>query len=356
MTTKSQFKILSIDGGGIRGIIPCTILKFIEEQVGVISDTFDLVAGTSTGGIIALGVCTKTAEKNDKPRSASEMLDLYVNNGRTIFDGRKQKWLSNIIDSVNPSIGDLLEKPYPSKSIEKLLKNYFGDSNLTDTATDVLITTYDMKKGRPFYYSSRLARQDDNENHLIREIARSTSAAPTFFEPNFFRYKGNQDVVAVDGGVVANNPSVLAYAEAKEFWKIRQLANSATAIKTFDPQVIPIDADFPFFMLSIGTGYSTEPAQIDDIANWRSGRWIKPLLNNVFIQASVESTDYVMHHLLPPYLDQTPRYQRFNVGLPASLTSMDDASPDSIARLQEISEQYVKKNRSKLLSVCELLK
>lgn len=95
-----KFKILSIDGGGIRGIIPCVILKAIQAQLqnAPLANYFDLIAGTSTGGIITLGLTTK--KPNDtKPYTATDLLELYVNEGSTIFNGRKNgNFLLNIVN------------------------------------------------------------------------------------------------------------------------------------------------------------------------------------------------------------------------------------------------------------------
>lgn len=344
---KPKFKILSIDGGGIRGIIPCTILAFIESQVGPIYETFDLVAGTSTGGIIGLGLCTTKPTQNC-PYSAEEMLDLYVKNGGAIFDQRKSAWLSNLVGKINPPISDIISKPYPVKTIEKLLKQYFGDSRLDDTLSEVLITTYDLKKRKPFYFSSRLAKSDPNENRLIYEVTRSTSAAPTFFEPNFFKYKKDEELAAVDGGVFANNPAILAYAEAKEWWKLG-------TFKGFEPSVQPTDNDLPFYMLSIGTGYSQKTVNINNIANWKAAQWIELLLKDVFMQGVAESTHFTMQHLLPAYQDGTPRYSRLDVELSENGTEMDNASPQNIEQLQDAAQKYVKTNRSKLLEICKIL-
>lgn len=350
---KSKLKILSIDGGGIRGVIPCTILKFIESQLGGnLCETFDLIAGTSTGGIITLGLTTQ--KPNDSyPYYAEEMLDLYKSNGNQIFAKRGKDFLSVLGAIFQGLPEEMTAKPYESENLEILLDKYFKNATLSETKTNALITTYDITEGKPFIFSTRLAKNHDTEqtkeNFLIRDIARSTSAAPTYFKPNLLTGKGTEDFAFVDGGVFANNPAILAYAEAKELWKTRSTL-------AFDAVVTATDDDLPFYMLSIGTGTHRQRFSGQDAQKWRTAKWLQPLLTSVFMQSVAESTHYAMQHLLPAWTDGTPRYQRINIEIPEENTAMDDASAENIDTLCEIAEKYVKENEAQLLKICELLR
>lgn len=348
---KPKFKILSIDGGGIRGIIPCTILKFIETQIGGnLCETFDLIAGTSTGGIITLGLTTKKPNDSN-PYYAEEMLNLYKDNGHLIFAKRQKDFLSRVGSIFNKTRA-ITANPYEITNLENLLRDYFGDETLKNSKTKVLITTYDINEGKPFYFSSRLAELLDDEkikeNFMVRDVARSTSAAPTYFEPFVTKDRDSNDLAFVDGGVFANNPSILAYGEAKELWKFQSK-------KTFNPIVAPTDDDLPFYLLSIGTGLIRHKISGQDAKKWRTAQWLNPLLSSVFMQSVTESTHYTLQHLLPPYENGTPRYQRFNVVIPEENAEMDDASDENIAKLCEIAENYIIENKDALLKVCEIL-
>lgn len=345
---KPEYKILSLDGGGIRGVIPCIILKFIEEQTGRnTSELFHLIAGTSTGGIIALGLTTPDEEGNNK-YNAEMMLGLYKDNGKKIFEKRDKDFIS-FITGVG-KIKDLTQNPYLTKNIESLLDEYFGKTKLSEAMSDVLITTYDLECSKPFYYSSRLAKTTEKENFKMAQIARSTSAAPTYFTPMLTKYDEKQDVAFIDGGVFANNPSVLAYAEAKELWKQRQEKS-----KGFDAIVTKDDHDFPFFLLSLGTGYHPTSISGKDAAKFRAASWIEPLLQNIFMNSVAASSDYVIQHLLPPYTDDTPRYKRFNVLINEENTQMDDASQKNIDALIASATAYINKNEKALLDICDLI-
>ena len=358
--SKHAFKILSLDGGGIKGIIPCTILKYIEGQTGqTISSLFDIIAGTSTGGIIALGLTKPNERGSGNAYSAAEMLGLYVDHGKDIFSKRHNDWKSWLGSSV---VEGIMDGVWDIEKFEKLLKEKFGDSRLKDSLAEVLVTTYAPQEEKPFYFSSRLAKEDDKENILLREIARSTSAAPTYFEPSVVNYDKENKYAFVDGGVFANNPSVLAYAEAKELWK-KQTKTMEVEIpaglpgdaKTFEAVVTADDNDLPFFMLSIGCGHSPSKIDFSEAAEWRTKDWIQPLLTNVFMQSVAESTHYTMQYLLPPFEDKTPRYARLDLPIPEENSQMDDVSKENIEKLGSIANKFVTDNKTALDRICEIL-
>ena len=349
MRPKHQFKILSLDGGGIRGVIPCRILEFIEQQTPPMGKVFDLMAGTSTGGIIALGLSKPDADGRNA-YSASDMLALYQDFGKIIFKERfKKGFWEKTISSISDTLDTVTDKAFDHAGLEKQLVARFGDTRLREAITQVLITTYEIQKGRTFYFQSRLAHTSDAENLLMREVARSTSAAPTYFVPSVVKVEG-KDQAFVDGGVFANNPSVLAYGDAKELWKRRQGALG------FEPDVLPDDNDLPFFMLSIGTGDSSDAISLEEAKNWNTGDWIKPLLDSVFMRSVAESTHFTMQHLLPKYSDGTPRYVRLHPPVPKKHAEMSDASDENIQALLAIADEYIEKNQERLLAICEYLR
>jgi len=346
-----KVKILSIDGGGIRGIIPCIILRYIEEHTGQsISSLFDLIAGTSTGGIISVGL-TKQESNFQNSFSAAQMLELYVKFGKDIFSDRPRDILSWVS-------AKLFAKPYDSKDMEALLDRYFGEAKLKDGLSNVLVTTYDIEKGKPFYFSSRLAANDPKENFRLKDVARSTSAAPTYFKPNLLKYDKDNDLAFVDGGVFANNPSILAYSEAKEIWKQRLVKDPALAEaddRGFDAVVTADDNDVPFYLLSLGTGHTVNTIKGAEVKSYRNKDWFEPLMTNVFMRSVAESTHYTMQYLLPDYVDGTPRYQRVNFEIPEAISEMDDASDKNINALVKAAEDFVKKNEALLDKICAVI-
>lgn len=207
-----SFKILSIDGGGIRGILPARILCELEEELARkgapsgLHQYFDLICGTSTGGIIALGLALGMP--------AQEILELYRNNADQIF--RKSPFRLGIFRTK-----------YKSDFLGKLLKEAFakysssGDTRLGHTKTRVCIPTYNSVSGKAHVYKTA------HHEGLIRdyqipahEVALSTAAAPVFFPPHSFEYTqvGSANPIKVDlnldGGVIANNPTYIGIVEA----------------------------------------------------------------------------------------------------------------------------------------------
>src|SRR5829696_5289507 len=160
-------KVLSIDGGGIRGIIPAMVLAEIERRTGkTTSELFDLVAGTSTGGILALGL-TKPGPEGKPQFRAERLFELYETEGRKIF--------SLPVWHRIYSVGGLAEEKYPSEGIEDVSRQYFGDRRLAEALTEVLIAAYEIEGRIPWFFKRRHARDPDKKgyNFYMREVARA---------------------------------------------------------------------------------------------------------------------------------------------------------------------------------------
>src|SRR5271169_5412336 len=130
------FTILSIDGGGIRGIIPAMILADIERRTGRrIAEMFDMIAGTSTGGILALGLTVPQEQKGKRPKyEASQLVSFYEADGKEIF----HSFWRNVV-----SLHGLMEERYPAEPIERVLQKYLGEeTRLSQALTEVVITSY----------------------------------------------------------------------------------------------------------------------------------------------------------------------------------------------------------------------
>lgn len=147
-------KVLSIDGGGIRGVIPATVLATLESLTGKpVSELFDLIAGTSTGGILALALAKPDAHGKAQ-YSAADVVSLYENEGRRIFH---EPAFAKVL-----SLGNLLDERYPSEGIEGVLDEYFGETRFREALVDVLITSYETERRFPFFFKSRSARTKED--------------------------------------------------------------------------------------------------------------------------------------------------------------------------------------------------
>jgi patatin-like phospholipase/acyl hydrolase len=318
-------KVLSIDGGGIRGIIPAMVLAEIERRTGKpVSEVFDLVAGTSTGGILALGL-TKPGRDGKPQFSAERLIALYETEGGKIFD--RPVW--HRIHSV----GGLAEEKYPSKGIEDVSRQYFGDRRLAEALTEVLVAAYEIEGRLPWFFKRRHALDPNKNgyNFFMREVARATSAAPTYFEPLQLAVDPDGNRAFVDGGIYANNPAMCAYVEARK--------------------IHPEENDF--LVVSLGTGELTRSLPYEEVNGWGLALWAQPILNVVF-DGVADTVDYQLRELLPTE-GEARRYYRFQTQLDIGKDDMDDASRTNIAALKVKAREIIAQNEDALKALCAQL-
>ncbi len=313
-------RILSIDGGGIRGVIPALILQRIEKRLGQpISELFHMIAGTSTGGILACSLTAPTV--GGRPRAAAEIVDLYRLRGKDIF-------ASSFWHGFG-SIGGMVDEKYPSENIEKILLEYLDDVRLSQIEQDLLVTSYNIHSRQPYFFKSWKARGEQlrkNESarerdFLLRHVARATSAAPTYFEPAYVPNEEGTHFPLVDGGVYANNPVMCALSSA------RILYPKATR----------------FLILSLGTGETQREIPYDKARNWGLLEWARPLLYILFDGVS-DVADYHMKQMF-----SARDYFRFQIEISSDLSDqtapnddMDDATPENIAKLEAAAKTILK--------------
>src|SRR5215218_6005913 len=156
-------RVLSIDGGGIRGVIPALVLTEIEKRSGRrIFELFDLIAGTSTGGILACALCAPEA------LPAEQLVALYEEEGPKIFD--RSVW-----QRIRSAEG-LLDEKYDAGPLDRALGRFLSDKRLSETKPDLLVPAYDMGDPGPYFFKSRKAREE-NEDFPLSQVARATAAA-----------------------------------------------------------------------------------------------------------------------------------------------------------------------------------
>ncbi len=176
-----QTRILSIDGGGIRGLIPARILVSLERKLqqrsgrsdARIADFFDLIAGTSTGGLITCLLLAPGKNEWTPAFSAQDIADLYQDHGAEIFHASLGKRLR--------SLDGLLDERYEADGLERLIEDRVGDLWLSQLLKPCLITAYDVTQRKTKFFTQHDARNDDKD-YQIKVVARATSAAPTYFE------------------------------------------------------------------------------------------------------------------------------------------------------------------------------
>ena len=325
-----SFRILCIDGGGIRGIIPAVILAEIERRTGQpISQLFDLIAGTSTGGILALALVKPHPDNEDQPQyTAEDVIRLYETQGRRIFS---RSLVHRIV-----SLDGLANKKYQTGPIETVFEEFFGDTKLSKAVTEVMVTSFDVKLRDAFFFRSYRAKKNEKEyDYLMWNVARATSAAPTYFEPELIE-KGKKSYALVDGGVFANNPAMCALVDSmREFKKGLE----------------------DIFMVSLGTGSEKErPLEFNRVRNWGVVNWAQPLLTIVFNGIS-DTVNYQTDLFLNPAGGWQQFYRLQVENLPKSLYRLDNVSPKNIRLLRESAEEFLKTEDGEkdVAKICEAL-
>lgn len=275
-----------MDGGGIRGVLQAVLLDRIEETYPGFIQRTDWLAGTSIGGILALGLAAGY--------HPSDMLELFKTKGRLIFD---DSWMDDIKD-----LGRFIGAEYNTKPIKKVLEELFGNKTLGDLHRRVLIPTFQLdqknpntglRNWKPKFFHNGPGKTSDRDESVV-DVALRTSAAPTYF-PSYQGY--------IDGGVVANNPSMCALA---------QVTGSKNRLEQLDH----------IYLLSIGTGH--EPAYLKGkTLDWGSAQWSKPILR-LIMEGTSGVADYQCKKMLGNH------YHRINPVLP------DQIALDDISRINDL--------------------
>lgn len=321
-------RILAIDGGGIRGVIPGCLLTHIEEKTGkAISDCFDLIVGTSTGGILAAGLTV--GDGRGKPKfSAAEMLSLYTDEGGKIFERSFWKGVTSVFGT--------LDEKYDEKPLERILKKKLANSTLKDTLKPVVITSYDIERREPYLFKTRRAKEKADRNHYLRDAARATSAAPTYFEPEVVASLAQRPTkrALVDGGVFVNNPAMCAYSEAVRMG--------------FDAKDL--------LLVSLGTGIATRKIPFEDAKDWGLAGWVRPIIS-VMMDGQADAAHFHLQDLLPDVTKgEAQRYFRFDIDLTEALDDMDAANAANITALKNEADRILKKQKNEMNRLIALLR
>jgi hypothetical protein len=269
--------VLSIDGGGMKGYVPCAVLVELERRAGKsCSEMFDMVAGTSIGGILACVISTG--------RSATEALKFFTEDGPKIF-GHTQLF----------GAGGVVKPRYAPEPLEGCLMDRLGAATLSSCKNSLLVPAFDLVSYEPFFFKSSKFDRD----YQLWQVGRATSAAQTYF-PAFEL----GDMILWDGGNVANNPAACAAAEAIKIW----------------------GPDEKLRILSLGCGAASSklPAQ-KLISAGIAAVGVETL--GLLFDANAELPDYILRQFLAEgYYRIQPKFT-----LPVSIDGADDKS---IANLQ----------------------
>jgi patatin-like phospholipase/acyl hydrolase len=313
-----RFRILCVDGGGIRGLVSALLIAEIEKRLeargrpGRLADCFHLFAGTSTGGLIALALT------RPEPVPGNELAGFYTEDGPHIFHRGLGRKLTTGWGLFGPK--------YSAEPLRETILRRIGEARLAESSRDLLVTSYDMTNREPFFFKRWKALQDPDWNWPVVDAGLSTAAAPTYFPSHEVAGRA-----LVDGGVFAANPTVAAIAEALG------RNNDPPARLTTDELLV----------VSIGTGEFSTGFPQSKVSGWGELGWVagggdEPPILSAMLGGSSDGTDYWAHMLLnhepgkPRPSGETigrgERYYRFQVDLHGAV-GMDDASPETLNRV-----------------------
>jgi patatin-like phospholipase/acyl hydrolase len=328
----ARFRMLSIDGGGIRGLIPAMLLDKLETVTGkTVPQLFDVVAGTSTGGILALALTLRSEQDPARPKfRAADLLKLYKEQGTKIF-AKPKFWAK--LDSVvgrlpgvreigqalgiprDEDLHDLFAPKYGEEGRRGVLEGHFGGALLKNAMTRVFITSYETELRIPVFFVSRPNDEADEEYYeaicgdvSILDAALATSAAPTYFPPHQVPTP-RRPYSLIDGGVFANNPTGLARAFMKGSKD---------------------DADL---VVSLGTGSMQVAYPYDQIKNWGAIHWASPALKMTF-DGQTEAVALAVRRMVGD-----AGYFRVQglLGKGQVSDDMDDVTPENIERMETLA-------------------
>ncbi|KAK8683831.1 hypothetical protein V6N13_039877 [Hibiscus sabdariffa] len=341
--------ILGIDGGGIRGIIPGTILGFLESELqkldgadARLADYFDVIAGTSTGGLVT-AMLTCPNESNRPLFAAQDITDFYLTNCPKIFPQPGCPLFSRTMKLIKALSGP----KYDGKFLHSLLRDKLGETRLHQTLTNVVIPTFDIMNLQPTIFSTYQVRKKPTIDALLSDICIGTSAAPTYLPAHYFKTEGNNGDVReynlIDGGVAANNPTLVAMGEVtKEIIK-------------GNPDFFPIKPmDYGrFLVISLGTGsrkanerYSSKVAAKWGVLDWLTSGGSTPLVD-VFTQASGDMVDLNLSAVFEAlHSDIYLRIQ--DDELSGDVSSVDIATKRNLDELVKVGEGLLKKPVSRV--------
>ena len=340
------------------------ILAEIEQRTGRrIAELFDLIAGTSTGGILALGLTVPHEHESNKPRyEASQMVSFYEADGKEIF----HSFWRDVV-----SLHGLIEERYPAQPIEGVLQKYLGEeTKLSQALTEIVITSYEIETCRPFLFTRRKARarRGGRFDPRMWEVARSTTAAPTYFAP--FQIKRPKSshlppLAFIDAGVFLNNPTLCAYTEAVGMHSQPAAALSEPHRERFEAERAPRGGSIRGGRRSprTSTTWCCRSARASSIrrSGMRMPRTGEPSAGHGHSSTSpmtapaTRSTAQMrqlMHVVKRPYL-----YYRFQPILKEGMNAMDDTSERNMVDLKRRAESIFNdpEKLEKIEKICRLL-
>ncbi|KAL6654176.1 hypothetical protein ACP70R_007641 [Stipagrostis hirtigluma subsp. patula] len=349
-STGKLITVLSIDGGGIRGLIPATIIACLETKLqeldgpdARIADYFDVIAGTSTGALIT-AMLAAPDEKNRPLFAAKDVTQFYLENGPKIFPQRKVGFLTPVVNLL----GNMRGPKYDGVFLHDKIKSLTRDVKIADTVTNIIVPAFDVKYLQPVIFSTYEAKNNPHKNAHLSDICISTSAAPTYFPAHFFVTHNDEgkprEFHLVDGGVAANNPTMVAMSMlTKEVLRENPDFNPGKPTEYRN-----------YLIISIGTGSAKQAERYTapQCAKWGLIQWLynggfTPIID-IFSHASSDMVD-IHAAVLFEALHCEKNYLRIQDDtLTGHTSSVDIATTENMEELIGIGKKLLKKKMARV--------
>ncbi|KAL6878440.1 hypothetical protein ACP4OV_012610 [Aristida adscensionis] len=338
--------VLTIDGGGIRGLIPGTILAFLEARLqeldgpeARLADYFDWIAGTSTGGLITAML---TAPGDDKRPlfAAKDINRFYLENGPRIFPKKNR---------LTAAMSALRRPRYNGKYLRGKIRSMLGATRVCDTLTNVVIPTFDVRLLQPIIFSTYDAKSIPLKNALLSDVCISTSAAPTYLPPYYFKTQDGsgkaREYNLIDGGVAANNPTMVAMTQITK----KMMAKDKE-------ELYPVKATNcgRFLVLSIGTGSASDQEMYTarQCSRWGVVRWLRnggmaPIID-IFMSASSDIVDIHVAVMFQSLHSDRDYLRIQDNSLWGAAATVDTATPENMRDLVGIGERMLAQRVSRV--------
>jgi len=298
-------RILTLDGGGIRGLVSAIWLEALQARLhaagkGDVRSRFDLIAGSSTGALIAAGLAWGLPP--------GQLTALYEHFGDEVFPGAAERLWSRLTRAFSEGLS---APRYSPRGLETVLQRVFGEGTLGQASPRLMAIAYDTLARSPVFFKSF---KPEHASIPLWEVCRAATAAPAYF-PAHLTTIGGQRRALIDGGVVANNPTACAIAEAVRLNGDERL-----------------DA---LIVLSIGTGEATRPISERNATQWGALEWAIPIIDVLF-DGSADAVDYIADQILAE-----GRYFRLQAPLLRGYDDFDNVDATNLLALRRTAEDYL---------------
>ncbi|BBF45140.1 patatin-like protein [Lachnospiraceae bacterium KM106-2] len=324
-----KYRILTIDGGGMRGIISAIILVELERQLkrfsgnsnARISDYFEMFGCTSAGSIIgALLLCP---DERKRPKySAKDTYDLFFTKRKEVFKRRNRMPL-HIVQGTK----------YENEAFSRLLYEYLGDLRLSQMLCPCVMTSYDTWGRKPVLFNSKEAMQYGTDDYYVRNIVLASTAAPTYFPPVHEEVDGRMEECLIDGGAVANNPALYTLLEAIRVSK---------QLKYED-----------IYLFSVGNICNRNRYSYSDIKKCGLLGWSKPFLD-IFVDSSIENTDYQLKAMFKAW-GIKDQYLRIEMETEDDIPELDRIDKKSVERMIVFGDEMVRRQRREIADFARMI-